>query len=258
MFERFDNRARRVLVLAQEEARILNHNFIGTEHILLGLIHENDGLAARALASLEISLDAVRAQVEDMIGPSGSKPHSSPPFTPRAKKVLELALREALQIGHNHIGTEHILLGLVREGDGVAAKVLVSLGADLPRVRAEVLRLLEADQPEADAPIAPVWLRVGTNCTLEVVRAGRDSQDVAEALRALADLATRLGAAVDDAHISTEEVETTDGPGLQLVLKFALSGGRAPDEGEELEGDEVEEDELEEDDEVDYDEEDEA
>ncbi len=142
MFERFTDRARRVLVLAQEEARLLNHNFIGTEHILLGLIHEGEGVAAKALESLGISLEAVREKVEETIGPAGSSTTGSPPFTPRAKKVLELSLREALQLGHNYIGTEHMLLGLVREGEGVAAQVLVNLGADLSRVRQQVITLL--------------------------------------------------------------------------------------------------------------------
>ncbi|MGA7420707.1 MAG: Clp protease N-terminal domain-containing protein [Acidimicrobiales bacterium] len=142
MFERFTDRARRVLVLAKEEGRQLNHSFIGTEHILLGLIGERDGIAAQALRRLEISGTAVRAKVEETIGPSGSFPSGPPPFTPRAKKVLELALREALQLGHSYIGTEHLLLGVVREGNGVGARVLVSLGADLPRVRQQVIHLL--------------------------------------------------------------------------------------------------------------------
>jgi ATP-dependent Clp protease ATP-binding subunit ClpC len=142
LFERFTDRARRVLVLAQEEARLLNHNFIGTEHILLGLIHEGEGVAAKALESLGITLEAVREKVEETIGPAGSSTTGSPPFTPRAKKVLELSLREALQLGHNYIGTEHMLLGLVREGEGVAAQVLVNLGADLSRVRQQVIQLL--------------------------------------------------------------------------------------------------------------------
>jgi ATP-dependent Clp protease ATP-binding subunit ClpC len=146
LFERFTDRARRVLVLAQEEARLLNHNFIGTEHILLGLIHEGEGVAAKALESLGISLEAVREKVEETIGPAGSSTTGSPPFTPRAKKVLELSLREALQLGHNYIGTEHMLLGLVREGEGVAAQVLVSLGADLSRVRQQVIQLLSGYQ----------------------------------------------------------------------------------------------------------------
>src|SRR5881398_2911076 len=142
MFERFTDRARRVVVLAQEEARMLNHNYIGTEHILLGLIHEGEGVAAKALESLSISLEAVRNQVEEIIGQGGSSPSGHIPFTPRAKKVLELSLREALQLGHNYIGTEHILLGLIREGEGVAAQVLVKLGADLSRVRQQVIQLL--------------------------------------------------------------------------------------------------------------------
>ncbi|HEU5149178.1 MAG TPA: ATP-dependent Clp protease ATP-binding subunit [Iamia sp.] len=142
MFERFTDRARRVVVLAQEEARLLNHNYIGTEHILLGLIHEGEGVAAKALESLGISLEAVRKQVEEIIGQGTQSPSGHIPFTPRAKKVLELSLREALQLGHNYIGTEHILLGLIREGEGVAAQVLVKLGADLSRVRQQVIQLL--------------------------------------------------------------------------------------------------------------------
>ncbi|MCA1839024.1 MAG: ATP-dependent Clp protease ATP-binding subunit [Actinomycetota bacterium] len=142
MFERFTDRARRVVVLAQEEARLLNHNYIGTEHILLGLISEGEGVAAKALESLGVSLDSVRSQVEEIIGTGSSSPQGHIPFTPRAKKVLELSLREALQLGHNYIGTEHILLGLIREGEGVAAQVLQKLGADLGRVRQQVIQLL--------------------------------------------------------------------------------------------------------------------
>ncbi len=142
MFERFTDRARRVVVLAQEEARMLNHNYIGTEHILLGLIHEGEGVAAKALESLGVSLEGVRQQVEEIIGQGQQAPSGHIPFTPRAKKVLELSLREALQLGHNYIGTEHILLGLIREGEGVAAQVLVKLGADLNRVRQQVIQLL--------------------------------------------------------------------------------------------------------------------
>ena len=146
LFERFTDRARRVVVLAQEEARLLNHSYIGTEHILLGLIHEGEGVAAKALESLSITLDAVRAQVEEIIGQGGSSPSGHIPFTPRAKKVLELSLREALQLGHNYIGTEHILLGLLREGEGVATQVLVKLGADLGKVRQQVIQLLSGYQ----------------------------------------------------------------------------------------------------------------
>jgi ATP-dependent Clp protease ATP-binding subunit ClpC len=152
MFERFTDRARRVIVLAQEEARLLNHNYIGTEHILLGLIHEGDGVAARALDSLGISLDAVRREIEEIIGRGQQAPSGHIPFTPRAKKVLELSLREALQLGHDYIGTEHILLGLIREGDGVAAQVLVKLGADLNRVRLQVTQLLHGYQGRGPSP----------------------------------------------------------------------------------------------------------
>jgi ATP-dependent Clp protease ATP-binding subunit ClpC len=151
MFERFTDRARRVVVLAQEEARMLNHNYIGTEHILLGLIHEGEGVAAKALESLGISLEAVRQQVEEIIGQGQQAPSGHIPFTPRAKKVLELSLREALQLGHNYIGTEHILLGLIREGEGVAAQVLVRLGADLNRVRQQVIQLLHGYQGKEPA-----------------------------------------------------------------------------------------------------------
>src|ERR1700709_774007 len=151
MFERFTDRARRVVVLAQEEARMLNHNYIGTEHILLGLIHEGEGVAATAMGSLGISLEAGRQQVEEIIGQGQQAPSGHIPFTPRAKKVLELSLREALQLGHNYIGTEHILLGLIREGEGVAAQVLVKLGADLNRVRQQVIQLLNGYQSKEPA-----------------------------------------------------------------------------------------------------------
>src|SRR5437016_5706863 len=154
MFKRFTDRARRVVVLAQEEARMLNHNYIGTEHILLGLIHEGEGVAAKALESLGISLEGVRQQVEEIIGQGQQAPSGHIPFTPRAKKVLELSLREALQLGHNYIGTEHILLGLIREGEGVAAQVLVKLGADLNRVRQQVIQLLSGYQGKEPAGTA--------------------------------------------------------------------------------------------------------
>jgi ATP-dependent Clp protease ATP-binding subunit ClpC len=160
MFERFTDRARRVLVLAQEEARMLNHNYIGTEHILLGLIHEGEGVAAKALESLGISLEAVRQQVEEIVGQGQQAPSGHIPFTPRAKKVLELTSREASQLGHHYIGTEHILLGLIREGEGVAAQVLVKLGAGLNRVRQQVIKLLHGYQEgEPESPRARPWER---------------------------------------------------------------------------------------------------
>ena len=146
MFEKFTDKARRVVVLAQEEAKLLNHNYIGTEHILLGLIHEGEGVAAKSLESLGINLDAVRDQVQEIIGQGQQAPSGHIPFTPRAKKVLELSLREALQLGHSYIGTEHLLLGLIREGEGVAAQVLTRLGADTNRVRQQVIQLLSGFQ----------------------------------------------------------------------------------------------------------------
>ena len=167
MFERFTDRARRVVVLAQEEARMLNHNYIGTEHILLGLIHEGEGVAAKAMESLGISLEAVRAQVEEIIGQGQQAPSGHIPFTPRAKKVLELSLREALQLGHNYIGTEHILLGLIREGEGVAAQVLVKLGADLNRVRQQVIQLLSGYQGKEAVASGPAEGTQSTSLVLD-------------------------------------------------------------------------------------------
>jgi ATP-dependent Clp protease ATP-binding subunit ClpC len=149
MFERFTDRARRVVVLAQEEARMLYHDYIGTEHILLGLIHEGQGVAARTLESLGISLQAVRQQVEEIIGRGEHPPAGHIEFTPRVKTVLELAQRQALQLGHNYIGTEHILLGLIGEGAGVAAQVLVAVGADDKRVRQQVIQVLQYRGKEA-------------------------------------------------------------------------------------------------------------
>ena len=159
MFERFTDRARRVVVLAQEEARLLNHNYIGTEHILLGLIRETEGIAGRALRSLGMRLESVRSQVVETIGEGHRSPSGHIPFTPRARKVLELSLREALQLGHDYIGTEHILLGLIREGDGVAAQVLEELGADLPGIRHAVVRLLAGGAGEDPPEPGPVRVR---------------------------------------------------------------------------------------------------
>src|SRR5512135_382616 len=146
MFERFTDRARRVVVLAQEEARMLNHNYIGTEHILLGLIHEGEGVAAKALESLGISLAAARRQVEEIVGRGDAAPSGHIPFTPHAKHVLEFSLRESVQLGHNYISTEHILLGLTREEEGVGARVLPKLGADLDQVRLHVTQILTGYQ----------------------------------------------------------------------------------------------------------------
>ena len=155
VFERFTERARKVLVLGQEEARLLSHNFIGTEHILLGLLRESEGVAGRALESLDIGLDAARQKVTEIVGPGAQSMTGSVPFTPRSKKVLELSLREALRLGHNYIGTEHILLGLVREGEGVAVRVLAELGAEPLRVTARVLELLQGHQAAVEAAVVP-------------------------------------------------------------------------------------------------------
>jgi ATP-dependent Clp protease ATP-binding subunit ClpC len=149
MFEGFTDQARRVVVLAQEEARLLNHNYIGTEHLLLGLIHEGDGVAAKALEGLGISLETGRAQVQETVGQGLRAPTGHIPFIPPAKKALELSLQEALQLGHNYVGTEHLLLGISREGEGVAAQVLAGLGADYARVREQVVRLLTGEGEQA-------------------------------------------------------------------------------------------------------------
>ena len=168
MFERFTDRARRAVVLAQEEARALNHNYIGTEHILLGLLRGEEGVAATALQTLGVSLGATRRRVEEIIGEGRETTPGHIPFTPRAKKVLELSLREALQLGHNYIGTEHLLLGLIREDEGVAAQVLKELGADLDRVRQTVIQLLSgytagSEEPgvEGEAELAELTSEVG-------------------------------------------------------------------------------------------------
>ena len=169
MFERFTDRARRVVVLAQEEARKLNHNYIGTEHLLLGLIQEGEGHAAKALEELNISIDNVRTEVVEIIGEGQQSPSGHIPFTPRAKKVLELSLREALQLGHNYIGTEHILLGLIREGEGVAAQVLKKLGAELSQVRQTVIKLISSSNPGKEQATASTGGRersVGTGSAI--------------------------------------------------------------------------------------------
>jgi ATP-dependent Clp protease ATP-binding subunit ClpA len=158
VFERFTERARQVVVLAQDEARTLGHNYIGTEHLLLGLLREEEGLAARVLEGLDVSLEDVRYQVESIIGTGDELATGQIPFTPRGKKVLELALREALSLGHNHIGTEHILLGLVREGEGVAMQILLDFDVDAGKIRNEVIRALSGPgrtRVEHVAPLAP-------------------------------------------------------------------------------------------------------
>ncbi len=163
VFERFTDRARRVMVLAQEEARLAEHNFIGTEHLLLGLIHEGESVGAQALATLGVTLEAARAKVKEHVGPAASGPAGSSPFTPRAKKVMELSLREALQLGHNYIGTEHFLLALMREGNGVANQVLTELGVSQERLRAEVLRLI----PDQLNELGRAWVAQGPDVEVQ-------------------------------------------------------------------------------------------
>jgi ATP-dependent Clp protease ATP-binding subunit ClpA len=197
MFERFTDRSRRVVVLAQEEARRLDHNWIGTEHILLGLIHEGEGVAARALKSLEIGLEAVRQQVEEIIGRGQQPPSGHIPFTPRAKKVLELSLRESLQLGHHYIGTEHILLGLIREGDGVAAQVLFRLGGDLNLVHQQVIQLLAGIPADESGPGVKVRLEMVEQRLTAIeqrVGIGPDTRDLDEQIEVAR---TQKEAAVD-------------------------------------------------------------
>jgi ATP-dependent Clp protease ATP-binding subunit ClpC len=220
VFERFTDRARRVVVLAQEEARMLNHNYIGTEHILLGLVRERDGVAAKALAALTISLEAVRQQVEEIIGQGQAARTGHIPFTPRAKKVLELSLREALQLGHNYIGTEHILLGLIREGEGVAAQVLQKLGADLDRVRQTVIQLLSGY----------------TSAEVRKVEGGAEMEEVATEIAAKAipvptaedaPMCPNCFAALDET-LTVKTVETTsDGEHLSVKIAYCNRCGVA-------------------------------
>src|SRR5437667_2513261 len=177
---------------------MLNHNYIGTEHILLGLIHEGEGVAAKALESLGIMLESVRQQVEEIIGRGGSLPTGHIPFTPRAKKVLELSLREALQLGHNYIGTEHILLGVIREGDGVGAQVLIRLGANLARVRQAVIHLLPASG--AESPVMAEFKGDMASSLDRLVERGRRTRELAERLAGL------LAEALDDPTITADLV----------------------------------------------------
>jgi Clp amino terminal domain, pathogenicity island component/ClpX C4-type zinc finger len=226
VFERFTDRARRVVVLAQEEARLLNHNYIGTEHLLLGLIHEGDGVAAQVLQSLDIALEAVRARVEAIIGAGGESPSGHPPFTPRAKKVLELALREALQLGHTFIGTEHLLLGLIREGEGVGAQVLTELGADLRRVRDQVVGIVRAEGAErlesegVDVSAGGGQEVLVDSLTGEVRRLRRDVDRLREALRRIeagpVGLRPEGFLRLSDPHAATEDpTATPSGEGAQ-------------------------------------------
>ena len=184
MFERFTDRARRVVVLAQEEARLLNHSYIGTEHLLLGLIAEGEGVGAVALRQLGVELHATRDAINEMIGAStGTSPAGHIPFTPRSKRVLELALREGVQLGHNYIGTEHILLGLIAEGDGVAAQILIRRGLTLADVRAEVIQILTSHGLPASPPAGGWASTPGDSGTHKPLSPGlRDALEAATAL----------------------------------------------------------------------------
>jgi len=199
MFERFTDRARRVVVLAQEEARMLSHNNVGTEHILLGLIREGGGVAAQALESLGITEEAARQQVEEIVGRGQPGPRRGPiPFTPRAKKILQLSLREAIALGHARIGTEHILLGLVREGEGAGARVLDGLGADPTRVRQEVIRLVSARRVQ-EQPGTGRGTGRGKRKLLSELRGRLDSMDWR-----LSVLEQRVGTSPDLAQLDQE------------------------------------------------------
>jgi len=205
VFERFTDRARRAVVLAQEESRMLNHNHIGTEHILLGLLREEEGVAAKALESLKISLGEVRGDVGKIIGEGQAVPPGHIPFTPRAKKVLELSLREALQSGHNFIGTEHILLGLMREGEGAAAQVLQKRGADLKRVRQTVIQLVSGYKGGVAEPVRSAS-RHASEPTSEAAPAGSSvaREDFPTCPSCFAPLAETLAARVLDVTVDDE------------------------------------------------------
>jgi len=212
MFERFTDRARRVVVIAQEEARALEHSYVGPEHILLGLVREGQGVAARALTELGVDLGAVRQQTEDLIGRGEHSPSGHIPFTPRAKKLLELSLREALQLGHNYIGTEHLLLAVLREGENVGAQVLVRMGTDLNQVRLQVLKLLTAagavlpgEGTELPAEVHPepsgeprpgpsVERRPPRSAEIRMARAARGDFLLTEVRNALTNISERLTA----------------------------------------------------------------
>jgi ATP-dependent Clp protease ATP-binding subunit ClpA len=188
VFERFTERARQVVVLAQDEARALRHNYIGTEHLLLGLLREEEGLGARVLETLDVTAEEVRAQVALIIGEGDEVKTGQIPFTPRAKRVLELALREALQLGHNHIGTEHILLGLVHEGEGVAMRILLDLDVDAQTARNEVIRVLSGGSGPVE-PVAP--LAPDLQEEIRRVRAEKEAALEAQEFEKAASLGTR-------------------------------------------------------------------
>ena len=233
MFERFTDRARNVVVLAQQEARLLKHNYIGTEHILLGLARETDGLAAKALDALGIGLEAVREQVVEITGQGQKSPSGHIPFTPRAKKVLELSLREALQFGHNYIGTEHILLGLIREGDGVAAQVLIRLGGDLSAVRQQVIRLLK-ESPTTDELPPAAQAAQAQAAQAQAARLAESAGEAGIASRAEGAVPIGLASPAESASLNgklTEVLSRLDSIGNRITLiERALGIGTAKDD----------------------------
>ena len=225
MFERFTDRARRVIVLAQEEARMLSHGYIGTEHLLLGLIHEGGGVSGAALESLSITLDDARAQVVSIV-PRGQEPLSGHiPFTPRAKKILELSLREALDLGHSSIGPEHILLGIVREGQGVANQVLANLGANGPWVRAEVMRFIQQRETESEAETEEETV---VRLPPDVRLVGSPAQ-LARVMRRLDQIDGRLAAI--EQHLGIAARQTAGEPGAPEEPGPAAQSGPARESG---------------------------
>ena len=223
MFERFTNRARRVVVLAQEEARILRHNYIGTEHLLLGILAEGEGTAFRALDELGVTLEIARQQVEGIIGAGQDAMSGHIPFTPRAKKVLELSLREALKLGHNYIGTEHILLGIIREGDGVGAQVLTRLGDDLSVVRMHVIRLAptSGEDPAENVGVPPHRTSI--------------ARQPGGVLALLEDISVRL--ANIERHLGIARPQFPRGAGTGAALPVAVAAEMGPAAGDATAGD---------------------
>jgi ATP-dependent Clp protease ATP-binding subunit ClpA len=233
IFERYTDRAKAVLALAEEEARLLEHGFIGTEHVLLGLLREGEGIAARALESLGVELGEARREVQELIGPSPAVADALP-YTPRTRHVFQAAVREAQQLGHEYVGTEHLLLGLVREGEGVASQVLANIGVGLSEVRRKVVDLLSGSQVRAaDDEHLQLVSSGGRRSALQepgdtwkarVVRTGRTPAVFAGAYDALAAIADRLGRDIDNLKVHVESVETEEGPGLSLSVDWVAPG----------------------------------
>jgi ATP-dependent Clp protease ATP-binding subunit ClpA len=227
VFERFTERARQVVVLAQDEARELRHNYIGTEHLLLGLLREEEGVAARVLESLDITIEEARAQVARVVGEGGEAWSGQIPFTPRAKNVLELSLREALSLGHNYIGTEHVLLGLVREADGVGARILLDFDADAEKIRDEVIRALSAPPPSLTAELERVRKEkeaaiAAHDFETAAVLRERERELQADVFPSGASVASKSGVGLPRRTATHGPVAVTTGP-LPLVVAIVLA-----------------------------------